>query len=374
MPPRTRFARFRRSRPLHVLTTGLLAAAVAGCRRSAPPPESAPRAATYADALARVRRRLPASRYMTDACLTGAPPAPLPGPVVLRVGMPWILNDEEAPWYVAAARGYFRDAGLDVRLLPGGPGRDSLQLLAGGAIDVATAESGSFVLKLAASPSGADIVAVGAVFRRSPYCWLCRDRSIPRAQESTRRLTPADLVGRRIGLQPGYDYVLSFLQYRYGLARDRLRIMPAGALPDPLIAGVFDYYAAWIDNQPRLLEREGYRNWTAFRFSDWGLREYCSVAVVRRPYLRKHADVVRAYLFALGRGIRFELDHPGQAAAITLAACRDPALTRAFVLQRFAADRALILGSGRPPLQAMRPEAWDELAALLYLSGEIDPR
>ena len=42
----------------------------------------------------------------------------------IRVGMPWVLNDEEAPWYNAIEKGFYSDVCLDVELVGGGPGKN----------------------------------------------------------------------------------------------------------------------------------------------------------------------------------------------------------------------------------------------------------
>ena len=70
-----------------------------------------------------------------------------------------------AGYYVAAAKGFYKDAGLDVTILPGGPDINPQQVLAGGGADVvvdwmpsalATREKGSAVVNIAhPSPSRA---------------------------------------------------------------------------------------------------------------------------------------------------------------------------------------------------------------------------
>jgi len=327
---------------------------------------------SFGDALSRVSRVLPASGYSTNEFIpSSAPPHPA-GLTKLKVGMAWIMNDEQAAWYVGLDKGFFKDAGLDIEIVPGGPGKDSLRLLAGGALDIATAEAGSFVVKLASSRTGADIVAVGTELKHSPYCWLAIDNSVPRTTASRRKIEPKDLMGAKVGMQPGYDYILDFLSYKYGLPRNGFRDSRAGFTPDPLVLGVVDYYSAWINNQPGLLEDEGYKNWCAFKFADWGLEDYASVTVVRRSMIRQHPEVVRSYLFALGRSIQFVLDHPDDAAEITVRMCDDTSLRKFSVLRRFHIERELIEGSDGQPLQYMSAGSWDSLAALLLLSGQIE--
>ena len=293
-----------------------LALGLAACGRSGPAPASPPEM-SLKEALARVREHLPASRYVTNDLLPkddAAPAASDAPPVKLRVGMPWVLNDEIAPWFVGIEKGYYRAAGLDIELVPGGPSIDPLQLIAAGRIDIAVPPAGFGLVELIASPTSADLVAIGTVLKGSPYCWLGIDANTPRDQPSTRKLQPSDMVNKTIGLQPGSDAILHFLLSEYHLPEESLHIRRAGFTPEPLLAGSVDYYAALIVNQPRILEQAGYKNWTALRFADLGWVDFSDVSIVRRDALAGRADVWRRYLWATGQGLRFILDHPDEAA------------------------------------------------------------
>ena len=355
---------------LILLLAGL---ASSGCKPSASTPAAPP--LSLEDATAQVQRFLPAARYVTNALLPG-PDAPAQPPVTgaltkLRVGMPWVLNDEIAPWFVGIEKGFFHDEGLELELVPGGPGIDPLQLLVGGKLDIAVPPAGVLLVELIASPTGADLVAIGAVLKSSPYCWLGIDQSVPRDQPSKRRLQPADFIGKTIGLQAGSDYILDFLVHQYHLPADSLHIKRVGFTPDPLLSGTVDYYGAFIVNQPRIIEREGYQNWMAFRFDDWGWVDFGDVSVVRRDTLQRSPDVLRHYLRAMARGLRFMLDQPEKAAEITARRSVDVPLTPAMVRRRFDLQRALIEGPAGSALQEMSLEHWDRLAAHLLQSGTV---
>jgi ABC-type nitrate/sulfonate/bicarbonate transport system substrate-binding protein len=358
-------------RGLLLLILPLVGLASNGCKPSAPAPPSL----SLEEATAEVQHALPASRYVTNDLLP-KPDAPAPLPAAgalskLRVGMPWVLNDEIAPWFVGIEKGFYRDEGLELELSRGGPGIDPLELLVGGKLDVAVPPAGVGLVQLIASPTSSDVVAIGAILKGSPYCWLGIDHSVPRNQPSKRRLQPADFVGKTIGLQAGSDYILDFLVHQYHLPPDSLHIKRVGFTPDPLLAGSVDYYGAFIVNQPRIVERAGYQNWMAFRFDDWGWVDFGDVSVVRRDTLQKSPDVLRRYLRATGRALRFMLDQPDEAAEITARRSIDVPLTPAMVRRRFDLQRALIEGPAGSPLQEMNLEHWDRLAARLVQSGTV---
>jgi ABC-type nitrate/sulfonate/bicarbonate transport system substrate-binding protein len=362
-------------RELYLLTLLLVGMCLSGCSPSAsttPAPSI-----SVEDATAQVQHAMPASRYVTNDLLPGADanaPAPLPaaGPLTrLRVGMPWVLNDEIAPWFVGMDKGFYRDEGLELEISPGGPGIDPLQLLVGGKLDIAVPPSGLGIVELMASPTSSDLVAIGTVLKGSPYCWLGIDKSIPRDQPSKRKIQPTDFVGKSIGLQAGSEPIFDFLVRQYHLPADSMRIKRVGFTPDPLMDGVVDYYGAFLVNQPRIMERAGFKNWTAFLFGDWGWVDFGDVSVVRRETLQKTPDVLRRYLRATGRALRFILDQPDEAAQITAQRSVDVPLTPDMVKRRFDLQRSLIEGAPGSPLQEMPLDRWNLLAAHLVQSGTI---
>ena len=103
----------------------------------------------YDKALSCVQEHIPASSYVTndlvptDADLSGI--TPLAETQKLRVGLSWVLNAEHSHIYNAIERGYFAEEGLEIELVPGGPGKNHIQTLGGGAVDIAFASSGSFI-------------------------------------------------------------------------------------------------------------------------------------------------------------------------------------------------------------------------------------
>src|SRR3989344_682701 len=83
---------------------------------------------TYEDALACVLGTLPAEIYSTNEFIPTVDELeniePLDEVVHLKVGMPWVFNDEESAFYNAVALGFYEEEGLEIELLEGGPGLD----------------------------------------------------------------------------------------------------------------------------------------------------------------------------------------------------------------------------------------------------------
>jgi len=368
---------------IRLLAVGLLAIGLAGCggSESGTPSSGATNAAaakvtawTPEKALACIEAQFPAGLYFTNGFLPGpdlVPPPPAASVEKIRVGMPWVFNDEIAPWFVADEMGYFREVGLEVTLVPGGPGIDPLQLLVSGRIDIAVPAPGSAVVSLNASRTGADVVAVGAVLKNGPTAFIALDKDTPKSARSSRRITPRDFAGKVVGVQAGYEFYVEALMQRHGLAPGSVEIRRAGFTPDPLTAGVLDFYMGWIMNQPRMIEQAGFTNWVSFAMRDFAWDEYSDLSVVRRSDLDARGPMIRRYLFALRRGVDLMLSDPAQAARITAKRATDESLSPEEVLQRFQLQRSLLVGDdGLPPLH-MKAESWNRLAAALLQFGRL---
>ena len=54
----------------------------------------------------------------------------------VKLQLKWVTQAQFAGYYVAQAKGYYKDEGLDVTILPGGPDIAPEQVIAGGGADV----------------------------------------------------------------------------------------------------------------------------------------------------------------------------------------------------------------------------------------------
>ena len=330
----------------------------------------------YEKTLACVEENYPAESYSTNALLPHVEavwePMDCDGMDQVKVGMSWILNDGGAAWYNALDQGFFRDVCLDVELVRGGTGLGSLQTLVDGDVEFAVSAGGSQVPALALGPKGQDIVAIGSLIKRSPYIWLGVDHDTPTDQRSEKVLTPQDFVGKTVGLHEGEGYFFEFISAKYGISAEDVELVVTGFTPDPVLAGEMDFAAGWLINEPRLMEAQGYLNWIAFQFSEWGWDDYSEVMVVRRETLEEDSDLVRRYLAAVLRGLQFLLDNPEESARIAVHYAVDAPTTEELALRRYQLQEALIVGADDLPMGHMSAERWNAQVASMSQYGQIE--
>ncbi|HVU36582.1 MAG TPA: ABC transporter substrate-binding protein, partial [Opitutaceae bacterium] len=83
----------------------------------------------------------------------------------LTVQLDWVAEPEHGGLYQAQARGYFRDEGLDVTLIPGGPNAFVMQKVATDQVSIGQADSTNTLLQQA---QGLPVIQFAAVFQDDP--------------------------------------------------------------------------------------------------------------------------------------------------------------------------------------------------------------
>ena len=106
----------------------------------------------------------------------------------VKFQLQWVAQSQFAGYYAAIDQGYYRDLGLDVQLLLGGPNINNVQVVATGGADIGTAWLPNM---LQSREGGTDLVSIAQIFQRSGT----RMASFKPANITT----PASMAGKKIG-------------------------------------------------------------------------------------------------------------------------------------------------------------------------------
>ncbi len=106
----------------------------------------------------------------------------------VKFQLQWVAQSQFAGYYAAIDQGYYRDLGLDVSLLLGGPNINNVQVVATGGADIGTAWLPNM---LQSREGGTDLVSIAQIFQRSGT----RMASFKAANITT----PASMSGKKIG-------------------------------------------------------------------------------------------------------------------------------------------------------------------------------
>ena len=106
----------------------------------------------------------------------------------VKFQLKWVAQTQFAGYYAALDQGYYKDVGLDVSLLLGGPNINEVQIVATGGADMGTTWLPSM---LQSREGGTDLVEIAQIFQRSGT----RMASFKPAAITS----PTDMKGKRIG-------------------------------------------------------------------------------------------------------------------------------------------------------------------------------
>jgi ABC-type nitrate/sulfonate/bicarbonate transport system substrate-binding protein len=108
------------------------------------------------------------------------------------------------------------------------------------------------------------------------------------------------------------------------------------------------------------------------RFDDLGYRSYSYISAVTRPFYKAKPDVLRAYVYALNKSLRYVIDHKEEASEIVARDCKAYELTPAQVRWRIDQDMPLFVGDGSEPLLAFDDRHMLRTVAQLYRYHQIE--
>jgi NitT/TauT family transport system substrate-binding protein len=250
----------------------------------------------------------------------------------LRFRMDWYPQAEHGGFYQALAKGYYRDAGLDVDIIPGGPGPTMPQWIAAGTTDLAMGASDGVITYV---NEGLPVVIVGAYMEHDPQAILVHDESPVKRFE--------DLNGRTVMAIPGSDWI-DYVKAQYHID---FRLIPGNYGIAQFMADPNFIQQCFVTNEPYFVARNGGHP-RAMLIADSGFDPYRSIFSTT-SFAREHPDAVRAFLAASIHGWD-DFMNGDPAPAKALIAKRNEQMSAEFMDYSIRAMRERRLVAGKPEL------------------------
>ena len=179
----------------------------------------------------------------------------------------WVTQAQFAGYYVALKKGYYKDAGLDVTIKPGGPDIAPEQAIAGGGADVIV---DWMPAALASREKGNMLVNIAQPFKRSGMMLTCR--------KETGITKPEDFKGKTLGVWFfGNEY--PFLSWMSQLkipttgGADGVTVLKQGFNVDPLLQKQADCISTMTYNEYWQVIEAGMKadDLVVFKYEDQGV-------------------------------------------------------------------------------------------------------
>ncbi len=268
--------------------------------------------------------------------VVGGPPGDL---IPVTMMLDWVPNTNHTGLYVAQAQGWYKEQGLDVRIVEPSQENTVVQVVAAGQADFGVSYQEEVTH---ARAEDVPVVSIAAIIQHNTSGFAS-----PQAKGLVR---PKDLEGKKYGAfgSPIEKAMLTALLACDGGDASRIEFVDVG-WADYFVITQRDVDFAWIFYGWTGIEAEVRGEpLNVIMLSDWVQcvpDYYTPVIIASEKTVAEHKDLARRFMAATSRGYRYAIEHPAEAADILLKATPEsnPALIRRsqqWLSPRYQADAA----------------------------------
>lgn len=292
----------------------------------------------------------------------------------LVVQLDWLPGGDKSFVYAGVKQGFFAAEGLDVTVVPGRGSADAITKVGSGAADVGF--GGIAALMMAAAEGGAPVKAVMSLYSKQPDALFTTKGSGIGALK--------DAVGKTVATSPfsSSNPLFPVVLESNGLDAAKVKLLkvdPATLAP-MLAQGRVDATIGWVTTVPAfeaVLKQAG-KELVVLPWSASGLDGYGWSAMASDKIIKERPDVLKRYLRALNKALKFTMDNPDKAAADLKSAV--PEADAGIIAAEFRASMPLLVNeiSKRDGLGAFEPKllaaTWGWVAkSMNYAPAKVDP-
>jgi NitT/TauT family transport system substrate-binding protein len=211
----------------------------------------------------------------------------------------FVPTGEYVPHYTALEKGWYRDEGLDVKIVRGQGSADTLKRVAAGQGEVGIADISALIA--ARANTDAKVKAIALWYRRPPHGIFVRSDSPIK--------TIKDLEGKKLAISPGNSHQILWPMFEKlsGLKPNSVTwvTMDAASMPPALIKGATDAVPFFVVHEARIRKIARQQNVDIRVLTAWadlGL-DLCSTSLVaREDTIAKDPEGLKAFLRATLKG------------------------------------------------------------------------
>jgi len=215
-------------------------------------------------------------------------------PLKLRLDWSWWIG--QVPFLVAAEKGYYKDAGLEVEIEQGQGSKTTTVLVGDGSDPLGHVNLSTAAQSIA---SGVPIKAVAAIIQKGPIGLIC--------DAALGIKTPEDIKGKKIGSTPsGSDaQILPAFLAANGLTDQATIVnMQGDAKFAAIMAGQVDcisgdgpYYAPQMDAKGKPA--------SIMLYADWGVPNLAFGIIANDTFIKEHPEEVKKFVEASLKGVEY---------------------------------------------------------------------
>src|SRR6202161_2174968 len=176
-------------------------------------------------------------------------------------GTNWVPEAEHGGFFQALADGTYKNYGLDVTIVPGGPNDNNRMLLIAGKLDFFMAAN--TLMSFDAVANNVPVVTVAAIFQKDPQVFLTHPESkVTKLEE----LKPLTLFVSKEGMSSYFEWLKS----EYGFSEKNVR--PYTFNPQPFIATPQSAMQGYVTSEPYAIEKAAHFKPGIILLADYGFK------------------------------------------------------------------------------------------------------
>lgn len=263
----------------------------------------------------------------------------------ITVQLKWLHQFQFAGYYAAIEKGYYKVAGMDVRLVEAQKGQGPIETVLQGKADYGVGTSDLILHRSRGEP----VVALAVIFQHSPLILLARKDSSIRSVR--------DLENKPVMIEPDSAELFAYLK-KENVPVNLLDLHEHAMDPSGLISGEFAAMSAYSTDEPFVLKKDGVE-YEVFSPRSAGIDFYGDNLFTTEQILQRNPERTRAFVDATLSGWKYAMEHPDEIIDLILRQysqrkTRDQ-------LQFEAEEMRKLIHAGTFEIGSMDPKRWEHI-------------
>jgi ABC-type nitrate/sulfonate/bicarbonate transport system substrate-binding protein len=277
-------------------------------------------------------------------------------PTTVSLQLNWLNEAEFVGYYVAQAKEFYKDQGLDVTILEGGPGTPARDKVMNGKTTFAVT---SFAEQRDLVAAGKPSVAVMAAFQIPPSTIF--------SLKSSNIHDPRDLAGKKVGYTTDYwKRILEQTLTAAGVDPSAVTEVKVEVNDlEKLYDGTVDAWLGYAQDEPIRATISGHPVTNIFP-ADFGIGGYEGLVIATQATIDASPAMVGAFVKASEQGWRYAIEHPDEAAQILTSWAKDTSVDFQKLAVRAVAP---LVDTPQYPIGWIDSARWQQLMADAYDSA-----
>jgi len=288
------------------------------------------------------------------------------GAIKLKYRLKWLFNTSVAGDIYAEEQGYFKAAGLNVKVKEGSPEKNAIKELELGYAHFGVASADQVIRAL---DKGADVVVLAQLFQVNPMQWIYRAD-----QPEIKKLS--DLKGRHIGVTYGGndETIMKTLLARAGLDSRDVRLFGVRFDFTPFLKKKVDVWPVYRNSQGVILQDKLRQEGETVYFFDpsaFGVEFVANSIVTSGRMIKEHPRQVNSFLTALLKAWEASMDPANEAEVLAAVKKKDKGTRDDIRQKQLSATRELIKPDPGIRIGRIDVNAWKQTEDIMLTEKQI---